>query len=504
MRGTVLHGQPTMKPNLLCNPAPGRKILPPLVAAFFFFGFLWLLDFPKPFIDDLFYTGAGMNLADGGDLSNPFAVRYFPGQHFFFAYPPVHSYALAGWLKIFGISAAAMTGFQIAIYFSITVAIIAILYRNEAPVWMAWLVPLAVTTFLEWGLRPEAPAAALTWIGFAIIECGARKGPVVFFALLLMFLAGATAPRNAIFDVALILLAGWRLWRDPTPNTRPRWHLVIPGMAAFATAFLIFLLMIHFKFGEFWAVFRRHSSAYNTGDHTGIWQYALLTLGGIMGVFAWRYRSDRLMQICIVVSAAFAIALVTRTLGFGPGGWHALLIMMLLSATLIKHAPRAVKLVVPAALVSLLLWKNIPIILQVYGILAGQIKPDRGNQFETARALTSTPKRQLFVDPIVARYTFDYRIPQGSIDFPFAAPFPKVGQVMPDLMAGAGPHDTYLLSPPFHDYVEKTTYLEHQTRERWSWGHWSFDRYPRKVYIIPAEECKGLKPDTLPGKPARG
>src|SRR5271169_406830 len=82
-----------------------------------FFLLLWFWDFPKPMCDDLFYSGAGLNLAQGGDLSNPLLARQeFPG-HLFLIYPPVHSYVLAGWLKIFGISAASMTGFQMLVYF---------------------------------------------------------------------------------------------------------------------------------------------------------------------------------------------------------------------------------------------------------------------------------------------------------------------------------------------------------------------------------------------------
>src|SRR5208283_4171360 len=173
-----------------------------LTSVFFslvFFGFLWLLDFPKPFIDDLFYCGAALNMAGGGDLSNPL-LAWYPGQLFFYA-PPVHSYVLAGWLKFFGISAAALTGFQVTMYFSMAAAVIAILRKNESPGWLEWLVPLVVTAaFLSSGLRPEPLAAALTMAGFAMIECGARKTPLVFFALLLMFLGGATAPRMTLFS----------------------------------------------------------------------------------------------------------------------------------------------------------------------------------------------------------------------------------------------------------------------------------------------------------------
>ena len=49
-----------------------------------FFVGLWLLDFPKPLIDDLAYCGAALNLSGGGDLSNPLLLRYQLPGHFFF------------------------------------------------------------------------------------------------------------------------------------------------------------------------------------------------------------------------------------------------------------------------------------------------------------------------------------------------------------------------------------------------------------------------------------
>lgn len=99
-----------------------------------FFGFFWLLDFPKPFIDDLFFCGTALNLAGGGGPTNPL-LGWFPGQPFFIR-PPVHSYFLAGWLKVFGVSASALTGFQAAMYFCVAAAVIAILRKNQSPAWL--------------------------------------------------------------------------------------------------------------------------------------------------------------------------------------------------------------------------------------------------------------------------------------------------------------------------------------------------------------------------------
>lgn len=161
--------------------AATRSLPLSLPGALAFFIFLWSLDFPKPMNDDMFYCGAGLNLAQGGDFSNPLLTRQeFPG-HFYFIYPPVHSYALAGWLKLFGISAASMTGFQLLLYALCTAATIVFLRRNGAPVWLEWLVPLGIgASFLGFGLRPESLAAALTLTGFVLLECRGKAAWTLF------------------------------------------------------------------------------------------------------------------------------------------------------------------------------------------------------------------------------------------------------------------------------------------------------------------------------------
>ena len=105
-----------------------------ILASLFLFGALWAMDFPDPMADDLFYSGASLNLAKGGDLSNPLLARqHFPG-HLFLIYPPVHPYAQGWWMKVFGISAAAITGFQGLMYLITAVAAILYLRRQGAPV----------------------------------------------------------------------------------------------------------------------------------------------------------------------------------------------------------------------------------------------------------------------------------------------------------------------------------------------------------------------------------
>src|SRR5579863_8170863 len=101
-----------------------------MLGAAFFFTALCLLDFPKPWVDDLFFCGAGFNLANGGDFSNPLIVRQNYPSHYYYVFPPLHSYAIAGWVHLFGISTVSLLAFQAVTYTIIACSTIAILRRH--------------------------------------------------------------------------------------------------------------------------------------------------------------------------------------------------------------------------------------------------------------------------------------------------------------------------------------------------------------------------------------
>ena len=449
-------------------------------------------------IDDLFYSGAGMNMAHGGDFSNPYITRYFPNDHFFFFYPPVYSYVLAGWLKLFGLSAMSATGYQVVTYLLMSLAVMAVIRRNCASGWLYWFVPLAVTGgFLADGLRTEPTAVAMAWCGFALIECGARRAAPLFIACLLLFLAGTTAPRNALYDAALILVAAWRLWSEAQSNKSAQLRFLAVAAAAASCAVFIFLLMIHFRVREFWTCFHTHSQIvkFKRANFLSLAHKGFLAAFVVLSIIAWRFRSDRLVQICLALGAATSVAVITHTIGYGPGGFHVMLMALFIGIIASARLPRFAVLF-QGAVCAILVVRNVPDAALALGELTGKISRDRGPEYGTVRTMTSTSEHQLFMDVFVARYIFDYRPPEGTVDFAFAAPFPYVGTVMPHLLATSKPGDTYLLNPRFRAYVERSTYLSHEPHEQWKFLLWSFDKDPRRVFIVHPDECKGLKSAT--------
>src|SRR5579862_3662618 len=137
------------------SPQSNRKRFPvrPILGAFVLFLLCWICGWPVPAMDDLFYNGAAINMAAGGDFSNPLLARQGFPSHYFFVYPPIHPHAVYVWLSVFGISTGSLLAFQNLMFFLISLATILIISRQTAPGILAWLVPWGVAAvFLKFGL----------------------------------------------------------------------------------------------------------------------------------------------------------------------------------------------------------------------------------------------------------------------------------------------------------------------------------------------------------------
>jgi hypothetical protein len=470
-----------------------------LVGSTAWFLALWVLDFPKPMMDDLAYIGAGLNLAAGGDYSNPFlAGQGFP-SHYFFVHTPLASYALAGWLKVFGISASSVTGFQMAAFLAVAASTLAILRRHGAPVWLEWVVPLAVSAgFLRGGLRTEPLAAALTMAGFAWFECGRKGTFAVFGSFLLMFLGVSVSPRMGGISMALAGICGWGLWRSRAA-AKERWRdLCMTALAALLTG-LTFLIMIRFRLREFLITFHFHASGALAREGTGLWSrvhffleslgvtdWPLLLLALILIPFRMGQPPDEMTAASIAICAALPVTLVFGLLGFGSG-WYLFLLLLFAVPGLVRNATRARSVSVAVALLFVGFAGNSKPLVNIFGDLNRQIKEGEGGDRAAALALQPGPGPTVLVDVCAARYAFDYRIPQGFLSFEFGARFPRY--LILDVEFPR--EDIFVLGPDGVNALRKRG-LREETAPRWSpFGgeRWAFYRYPRKTYVIPASSC---------------
>jgi hypothetical protein len=492
------------------NRAPLASIA--VTLAFFFS--LWLLDFPKPMLDDLFYTGAAMNMAKGGDFSNPLLARQGFPSHYFFVYPPLHSYVLFGWLKIFGINSRSMTGFAMLMIAITSVSTIIVLRRYKAGIWLELAVPLgAAFALLEVGLRPDTLGMALTMAGFALADWKPKPGIALACGFLLMFLGGSAAPRVAFFSMALAACAGYQVWRQAAEREEKRRMIAFALSAGLLTGF-VFLWLIHFQLGEFLTSFKFHTTRYTLTkvtkgrllvtfalEHLRIlhWPLVLIPLGLL--AFLLGKPKENLSMAGIFTILGIPVAVMTGLIGWGAT-WWLVLAMLFLGGAALKMISIRWRTALTTAIIMVLLVVNRRDFAAVGGILSRQISSDLGEEATAALAIHPSAGHGLLIDCWVARYLYDYRLPEGSVDLVFGAPFPGWLPGCTPLPPGTAEFragDVFLAGPLITSHLVQCTYLE---RDILKWSPFgisrlAIDRYPRHVYLIPAECCRGPRKKPL-------
>src|SRR5262249_55592971 len=105
-------------------------------------------------------------------------------------------------------------------------------------------------------------AVALTMAGFCLMGSCKFVGPRLWFSLLLMFLGASTAPRTSFFALILILFGCWQWMKSSSKN-----RLLVGGLAisAVVCAGIVFLVLIHFRLGQFMETFHVHASRIQSG-----------------------------------------------------------------------------------------------------------------------------------------------------------------------------------------------------------------------------------------------
>jgi len=462
----------------------------------FIFGALLFLDFPKPGLDDLFFVGTSLNLAQGGDYSNPLLERQQFSSHFYFVHTPTYSFALAGWLKIFGVSTFSLLGFQLLMYLLICGAVMAILRRSGASVIVEWLVPLGVAAaFLPEGLRPEPASVALTMCGFALIRCGGIGVVSVFSGFFLMILGASIAERLSLFSGALLVAAIFDLRKQGVTPIR---SAMLAGSAMLIVCIML-MDFIGFKLGEFWHTF--HFCAAGRLDSgalasiTGYFrslsviQWPLVLLGIACLALLPRLWKNELARISIFLLGAFLATAFIGALGHGAI-WYVILMLLVTSAAGVKQISTKWSLTLPWLVAVALLIANSRNVIYAAGIVSGKIRSDKGNRLAETRATRATREHQVLIDSETARYVFDYRIPQNFLDWNFSSTFP--GTLPTD--DGMHPGDIYLIGPDSVDWLNLKTHLNLEM-PKWAplGSKKSFHEFPQWAYLIRPEYCDGLK-----------
>jgi len=244
-----------------------------------FWALVSLGDYPAPFIDDAFYIGAAINLAQHGVFSNPYCemLATIGSSDHFFANMPLHDYVLAGWLRLFGISTLSFHVFYTLLALAVSLLIYRLFPANQSSWAAAIVICLAVYGLLGGaGLRADALGFFFLLLGFATWR--ARTVFHFFWKNFFLGLAVITFPNVAI-PAMLLSLAGLlhqkffyqKSLRDLVP-------FALAMGAGYAICFGIFLLCIDFRLPEFLTclVRNQHLSALGVKE-----RFQFLTLLGL-------------------------------------------------------------------------------------------------------------------------------------------------------------------------------------------------------------------------------
>jgi hypothetical protein len=216
----------------------------------------WVLlffdQYPAPYLDDGFFIGAALNLAQHGVFSNPLCDCFATigcSDHFF-AYMPFHSYVLAAWIKLAGISTLSFCAFYAGLSLAVSLLIFRFIPAGKYAPLHAVLICFTVYEFLGGvGFRPDSLGLCLFLIGINV--CQSKSLGIFFLKNLSLAAVVITYPN---LGICAVLVSISSLVYPVAGPQRPVAQLIpkfLALLAAYLLSFLVFLYCIDGRFFEF-------------------------------------------------------------------------------------------------------------------------------------------------------------------------------------------------------------------------------------------------------------
>ncbi|MEQ1498639.1 MAG: hypothetical protein ABL914_08240 [Novosphingobium sp.] len=399
-----------------------RQIRVGIAVAAVFWLMLALAGFPRAYPDDAIMIGPALGLRDHGFLDNVFLSRAFYPEPAYLFYPPTFSWALLGWISLFGQSLKALALFWAACCIAASIALGTLISRLGR---ISWGIPAACVLLLGCvaysGIRMEILGFATFFWGVMLTSNGRAhwRGPGYF----LLFVTPTIAPTFLAFClVASLALFVRRI------SAR---ELVLAG-GGLALACLVLILACQGDVGGLARTMYKYSSIrVGIGGRGDFLQnlVRVLGLGVIMTAAICLVRIKALgekvmsahVMVPVLLTTGFALSVATHS---RPSIWIAytlgqLFLLALTGQALLKHA-QAIG-AGWASLARLATWPVMPIGLLVFlaafnGHYAARYAPVPLSPGLTAIARTAVEGApaadMVFADAAVF----------GALDFPTARP----------------------------------------------------------------------------------
>ncbi len=387
---------------------------------------LWTAGYPLPHVDDLFYTGASIELARSGQLENPFLIVFSDslGSLSFYSIPPALPYLLAAWIKCFGVSTVSLTGFHVFVQFLLVLVVYRVVRSlgggtagSLAAAWVALIFPIT------YGMRPDALAMLLAVAGCLLAT--QRTSLLVLVGSLVAALAVLTHPLAA----ALVIPPFFYLWCRSARHPMVFLKILGASLAGVLIAFALFLLAIRGELMEFMRVLAatrdlimrpslmnrpaEFVTAFTMGQQLWLTAPALLLIAGSIircSVVRSHTGSSRDFDLWLLWLGALAIGIFLYP---GRMAHYALsigLVLVLVSSANHRFSFLVAALVAAAAAIS----NAGSLLFPFFGELT---KPDLAGIRHEIELRQQTGQKVLCLDEVAARYVFDFNLPEGSRDW---------------------------------------------------------------------------------------
>jgi hypothetical protein len=399
------------------------------------------LGLPIPHNDDLFYLGAGFELSKSNHLENPLIRLQALSTVQFFAYPPLYSYIIGGWVRLFGISYNALAVFFATLVIITTIALAEIAYFGAAArvqgirygLLLAAVVVPVLMAFSSLGFRPEPAGFMVLALGVAVLISTDRAG-LRFLAQTLIGLSLLCAPRllfAALFCEGIPILLMIKTRKVSATE------LALSLAVATTVCFLLFLLMIDFQLSVFLKGIREHYSQidYQGWSKVPLWTtitaspakrlslvgYILMMLGTAVHINGWAFFGrGRFAAIAAIIVLFFFWFM--RQVPIYPG----LALISLYSVLLVTAVGKPwAALPLLSGIVTLLCLSQYFVMLIPLAHSRKIIDPEtRAHIMEKV-----APPNYVAVDMYAARYICDYKLPRGAVTFENCKKFPDMRPV---------------------------------------------------------------------------
>jgi len=419
---------------------------------------------PLPHADDLFFTGAAINLAKGGPLVNPYLETWNAatktGKYYY--QPPFQAFLLASWLKVFGISSASIIAFQYTCYGLFTLFALAICHEHHLT---RIATVIIVTSFACWmaknGLRSEALGLTFLAAGYWFL----RRERVMCTLLGFVFWGAAvsTSPSLVTYVLPLTLAVSVCQYTSLRQKGMSGRRILVTQFLTLAAAVaiigLLFSVCIDFDYGGFVSDFLLHISwrrIYLAGvpSHPvvqgllhGYWLILYvpiyLSLLALVAAFvAWGPRpGDR----TALIMTTGLLAGVVFNLFLYPTQSSALSCATFFSVVTLGILISAFKdsrhyFLLAAALAIVIAASQFLTVLEVASIGSSHNTPYQAIRTEAQ----ASPERRYAIDSAAARYVFQYDLPPHTVSWDFDMPPP--GTSWPTAMNDRRADTTWIVS----------------------------------------------------------